>query len=328
MSNILVTGGSGFIGSALVKRLVCEGHSVTVFDNNSRGSKAKLGDYINDVNFIEGDIRNADEVDKACKNIDTLFHLAFINGTRYFYEIPERVLEVGVKGAINTLDAAVKNNISRYILASSSEVYQEPTVIPTPETERIIVPDVTNPRYSYSGGKIISELLAINYARNGSFDAMIFRPHNIYGPDMGYEHVIPEFVCRMKNLSARSGQDSIEFPIQGTGKETRAFCYIDDFIDGLILVMQKGRSGEIYHIGNDKEEIEILQLAEKIAASAGIGIRITHTELQKGGTPRRCPCIDKMRTLGYEPRIVLDEGLSRTVGWYLKHYDEARSMKQ
>lgn len=320
MSNILVTGGSGFIGSALVKRLVDEGHSVTVFDNNSRGSRAKLGDYINDICFIEGDIRNADEVDKACKNMDTIFHLAYINGTKYFYEIPELVLEVGVKGAVNTLDAALKNNVGRYILASSSEVYQQPDVIPTPETERIIIPDVTNPRYSYSGGKIISELLAINYAHKG-LDTIIFRPHNIYGPDMGFEHVIPEFVCRMKALSCNFNKVKIDFPIQGTGKETRAFCYIDDFVDGLLLLMKKGRSGEIYHIGNDKEEIEILGLAEKIADLLGMSIRVTHTDLQKGGTLRRCPCIDKMRSLGYEPQIQLKEGLSKTVSWYLNHCD-------
>ncbi len=321
MSNVLVTGGSGFIGSALVKRLVNEGHSVKVFDNNSRGSKAKLGDYINEVDFIEGDIRNADEVDKACNNIDILFHLAFINGTRFFYEIPERVLEVGVKGAVNTLDAAVNNNIGKYILASSSEVYQQPIIIPTPETERIIIPDITNPRYSYSGGKIISELLAVNYARKGPLEAMIFRPHNIYGPDMGYEHVIPEFICRMKTLSADFSKKSIDFPIQGTGSETRAFCYIDDFVDGLMLVMNNGRSGEIYHIGNDKEEIDIRSLAEKIAGLLDIKLLMTHTELQKGGTLRRCPSIEKMRGLGYEPRISLEDGLSRTISWYLTHCD-------
>jgi nucleoside-diphosphate-sugar epimerase len=317
MKRILVTGGSGFIGSGLVKRLVQDGYPVRVFDNNSRGSKTKLGTFLKEIDFVEGDIRNFDEVDKACKGVDILFHLAFINGTKYFYEIPEKVLEVGVKGAIHTLDAAVKHHVEKYILASSSEVYQEPTVIPTPETERAIIPDVTNPRYSYSGAKLISELLAINYSRKGLFETMIFRPHNIYGPDMGCEHVIPEFILRMKELSEGFTKSSINFPIQGSGKETRAFCFIDDFIDGLMLVFQSGKSGEIYHIGNDTEEVEIVQLAKELARLMNISPNIIHTELQKGGTGRRCPCIDKMRKLGFEPKVSLTEGLARTIDWYV-----------
>ena len=124
LGNILITGGTGFVGSYLTKRLVDEGATVRVFDNNSRGSTQRLDEYINKVDFIEGDIRNYDEVLNACKDIDTIFHLAYINGTENFYKVPEIVLDVGVKGAINTIDASLACGVKNYIVTSSSEVYQ------------------------------------------------------------------------------------------------------------------------------------------------------------------------------------------------------------
>lgn len=317
MDNILVTGGSGFIGSNLVKRLVREGYRVRVFDNNFRGSRLKLGETMNDIDFYEGDIRNFDQVSQAFIGMDTVFHLAFINGTKYFYEIPETVLEVGVKGAMNTLDAAVANHVQRFILASSSEIYHEPVTIPTPETERAIIPDVMNPRYSYSGGKLISELLVINYGRKHDFETMIFRPHNIYGPDMGSEHVIPEFIQRMSEISEGFQKERLDFPIQGSGKETRAFCYIDDFVDGVMRMLDAGQSGEIYNIGNDNE-VTIEHLAYQVAELLHLNIRITHHDLQKGGTPRRCPDLRKLKQLGYQPQVSLKDGLLKTIEWYLK----------
>jgi nucleoside-diphosphate-sugar epimerase len=316
MDNILVTGGSGFIGSNLVKRLVREGYRVRVFDNNFRGSRVKLGETINDIDFYEGDIRNFDQVNQAFIGIDTVFHLAFINGTKYFYEIPETVLEVGVKGAMNALDAAVANHVQRFILASSSEIYHEPVTIPTPETERAIIPDVMNPRYSYSGGKLISELLVINYGRKHCFEIMIFRPHNIYGPDMGSEHVIPEFIQRMRELSNGFQNQPLDFPIQGSGQETRAFCYIDDFVDGIMRMLERGQPGEIYNIGND-EEVTIEHLAYQVAELLHLNIRIIHHDLQKGGATRRCPDVRKLKQLGYQPRVSLQEGLLKTIEWYL-----------
>ncbi len=317
MDKVLVTGGSGFLGSNLVKRLVHEGYTVRVLDNNFRGRKCKLKEYLNEIEFLDGDIRNFELVDRSCKNMDVVIHLAFINGTKFFYQIPEQVLDIGVKGALNTLEASIKNGIKKYILASSSEIYQEPTTIPTLETERAIIPDITNPRYSYAGGKIISELLTIHYCRKHSLPYIIFRPHNIYGPDMGFEHVIPEFILRMKELSNNFSNPSIHFPIQGTGNETRSFCYIDDFIDGLILLLKSDNMNEIYNIGNDQEEIKITNLAYTIAELLNIEINIVNRELSSGSTPRRCPNIQKLRELGYNPRISLKEGLINTMAWYL-----------
>ena len=104
----LVTGGSGFIGSALVKKLLNEGHSVRVFDNNSRGNLRRLESVIDQIEFVEGDIRDLAQVEDACKDIDSVCHLAFVNGTKFFYELPELVLEVGVKGMMNILDACIR----------------------------------------------------------------------------------------------------------------------------------------------------------------------------------------------------------------------------
>ncbi len=156
LGRVLITGGTGFVGSALVKKLVNEGIKVRVVDNNSRGDFKRVAGYLEEIDFINGDVTSIDSCLKACKDIDTLFHLAAINGTENFYQVPDKVLEVGVKGALNTIEAATRCGVANYIVTSSSEVYQEPTHIPTTEEERIIIPDIHNPRFSYSAGKIIN----------------------------------------------------------------------------------------------------------------------------------------------------------------------------
>ena len=320
----LVTGGTGFIGAALVKRLVSDGHSVRVVDDNSRGAISKLGDVINDIDFIEADIRDAEAVAKSAKGIDILIHLAFINGTEFFYSKPELVLDVGVRGMLSVIDACRKNCIGELVLASSSEVYQTPTVVPTDETTPLSIPDVLNPRYSYAGGKLISELMAINYGRNGFDRVMIFRPHNVYGPDMGWEHVIPQFALRAVDLIKANPEGTIEFPIKGDGCQTRAFVYVDDFINGVICMLDKGRHLNLYHIGNP-EEISIGAVAEKVVECFGRHARIIAGSSPAGETPRRCPDISKLRKIGYEPRVTFAEGLIPTVRWYMSNAHKRKS---
>jgi len=316
LGKILVTGGTGFVGSELVKSLVNSDAEVRVFDNNIRGKMSRLDGYHDQVEFIEGDVTNYSEVLKASKEIDTIFHLAFINGTDNFYNFPEKVLEVGVKGALTTLDAAIECGVHNYIVTSSSEVYQEPTIVPTSEDERIIIPDIMNPRFSYSGGKIITELLTIHYAAKQDLNTVIFRPHNFYGPDMGTGHVIPQFILRMKELSKNFSIKEIDFPIQGTGEETRSFCFIKDAIDGLLISAVKGKKGEIYH-GGTEEEISIKDLAKEIANILELNIRIIEGDLLSGGTTRRCPNISKIQELGYTPKYSLRNGLKKTINWYV-----------
>src|SRR6185295_17443274 len=200
VSRILVTGGSGFVGSGLVKALVKAGHGVRVLDDNSRGCPRRLAGVAKDIEFIAGDIRDAARVEKATVGMDEVHHLAFVNGTEFFYSQPDLVLDVGVRGMVNVIDACRKHGIGTLVLASSSEVYQTPPKVPTAENAPLSIPDPLNPRYSYGGGKLISELMAINYGRKFFERVLIFRPHNIYGPDMGWEHVIPQFALRVKKL--------------------------------------------------------------------------------------------------------------------------------
>jgi len=312
----LVTGGSGFIGSALVKKLLNEGHSVRVFDNNSRGNLRRLDDVLDKIDFIEGDIRNFDQVNQACKGMDAICHLAFVNGTRFFYELPELVLEVGVKGMMNILDSCKENNITDLIVASSSEVYQSPKQVPTGEEVPLVVPDLLNPRYSYGGAKLITELLTINYGRNNFERVVIFRPHNVYGPDMGWEHVVPEFLLKMNDLVKKKSQEMIDFNIQGTGNETRAFIFIDDFTEGLMKVINKGEHLNVYHIGTS-DEIKLSELAETVARIFDAKINLIPGALAEGGTLRRCPDITKLKGLGFNPETPLNKGLKISKDWYV-----------
>jgi len=294
-----------------------DGNSVRVLDNDSRGKAARLKDIAADIEMIKADIRKPEDVRKACKGIDAVCHLAYLNGTEFFYSKPELVLEIGVKGIVNIIDACIKENVRELAVASSSEVYQTPPSIPTDEKVPLSIPDPMNPRYSYAAGKIISELLAINYGRKHFDRAIIFRPHNVYGPDMGCEHVVPQLILRMKELCGKHKSESVRFPIQGTGKETRSFVFIDDFINGLMLVMKKGEHLGIYNIGTE-DEITIKEVATKIGDYFNKKTVIVSGKLAKGGTLRRCPDIAKLKKLGYLPKVSFDEGLARTADWYSK----------
>ena len=192
----LITGGTGFIGAAIINKLVKKNVKIICYDSNLRGNKKKLLSLKNKIKIIDGDIRDIKKLKKYSKNVDSIIHLAFLNGTEFFYSKPDLVLDIGVKGMLNVLEVCKKNNIKELILASSSEVYQTPDHIPTSERVSLVVPNIHNPRYSYGAGKIISEVLAINNSKLFK-RLLIFRPHNVYGPNMGYEHVIPQMIMRM-----------------------------------------------------------------------------------------------------------------------------------
>jgi nucleoside-diphosphate-sugar epimerase len=318
VSSILVTGGSGFIGSALVKALVREGHAVRVLDDNSRGAPRRLKDVGKDIEFISGDIRDADAVRRCVRGMDEVCHLAFVNGTEFFYSAPELVLDVGVKGMINVIDACQAEGVSSLVLASSSEVYQTPPQVPTDEHAPLVVPDPTNPRYSYGGGKIISELMAINYGRKYFERVLIFRPHNVYGPDMGWEHVIPQFALRMKAAAGKQRGVKIPFRLQGDGSQTRSFCHVDDLVAGVMAMRAKGEHLGIYHVGS-REEVTIANLAARVASHARCDIELIAEPAPVGGTARRCPDIAKLERLGYRPQVPLSQGLPPTLDWYWAH---------
>jgi len=306
--HFLVTGGTGFIGAAICRMLIHKGHDVSIFDNNSRGNFDKIKDIRNKIKFIKGDIRNYKKLNISLKNVNAVIHLAYVNGTKYFYSRPVKILEIATKGIINVIDGCINNNIKELYLASSSEVYQTPNKIPTNEDEMLKIPDIYNPRYSYGGGKIITELMGIHYGKKFFKKLVIFRPHNVYGAKMGNEHVIPEFIERFKKLNGK------KFKIQGTGNEVRSFIYIDDFINAFNLILERGKHLNIYNIGTS-EKIKIKELAAKLAKIFNKKIILKKTSLQKGGTKIRLPDITKIKKLGFKQKIKLSQGLKNILSF-------------
>jgi nucleoside-diphosphate-sugar epimerase len=313
----LVTGGTGFLGSALVRRLVGERRRVRVLDDNSRGRASRLADLEGQYEYMAADVRDPAAVDRACEGVGVVCHLAFVNGTEFFYTKPDLVLDVALKGITNVLESSIRQGVPELMLMSSSEVYQEPPTVPTDEHVALSIPDVLNPRYSYAAGKIISEIVALNYGRDHFKRVTIVRPHNVYGPDMGREHVIPQFVARLKQLQQHP-TDPIPFTIQGNGRQTRSFIFVDDFIDGVMIVLDRGAHRGIYHVGT-LEEIAIETLAKIVAEHFGRPITIVPGPPAEGGTNRRCPDITKIMTLGFQPKRPLREALPGVVRWYDEH---------
>ena len=307
MKHYFVTGGAGFIGSAIVKMLLSNNNKVTVFDNFSRDHV-----YINEnenLSIYNGDIRNKEDIEKSFTNIDAIFHLAFINGTKNFYNNPKEVLEVGIKGMLNIVDIAAENKVRELYLASSSEVYQTPNLIPTKEEEIMKIPDPYNPRYSYGAGKIISEIISINYGKLFLDKLIIFRPHNVYGPNMGYDHIIPEITKKiLKNSS-----DSIN--IQGDGSQTRSFIYIDDFAEAIKSLIDTPKEMGTYNIGTN-DEIKIFDLISLMMQILKVQKEIEFGKLPFGSTTRRCPDISKITNLGFKPKYDINSGLIKTLDWY------------
>ena len=300
----LVTGGTGFIGSNICQLLIKKNYKVRVFDNNSRGSIRKINSIKNKIKFIKGDIRNKELLNKAMKNTDAVIHLAYVNGTKYFYSKPVLILDIAVRGILNIIEGCLKNNIKELYLASSSEVYQTPNKVPTDEKEILKIPDIFNPRFSYGGGKILTELMGAHYGKKYFKKLIIFRPHNVYGPNMGNEHVIPEFIKRFKFLKGK------KFKIQGSGNEIRSFIYIEDFLQAFNLLLNKGKHLNIYNIGTS-EKIKIKDLANKLAKKFGKKITLNRTSLTKGSTKIRTPNINKIKKLGFKAKFNLDKGLSK-----------------
>lgn len=307
----LVTGGAGFIGSAIVKLLLKKKYKVSVFDDFSRGSNERLSDL--NVNIYSGDIRDKKKLEDSFDNIDGIFHLAFINGTKFFYTNPEDVLDVGILGMLNIIDLAKKYNVKEFYLASSSEVYQTPKKLPTDENEEMKIPDPYNPRYSYASAKLINEIIGINYGKAFLKKLVIFRPHNVFGPNMGTEHVIPELI---KKILFNDGKVNI----QGDGNQTRAYIYIDDFVRAIdVLIESNKNSFETYNIGSSNE-ISINNLISKINFNLNMDFKIIPGDLPDGSTLRRCPNINKLLSLGYEEEKSLEKGLAETVKWYKSFY--------
>ena len=276
MRKILITGGAGFIGYHLAKRLLDSGGDVelTLVDNLGRG---KLdGDFQNlirdkRVKFLMLDLADIAPYSELGKGYDHVYHLAAVNGTGAFYEMPHEVLRVNTLSLVYMLEWFRRENAGgKFCFTSSNEAYAGglnafgKVPIPTPENVPLVIEDSYNPRWSYAASKLVGESFVIHYAKTYNFRALIVRPHNFYGPRAGYDHVIPAF-------SIRIAKRVNPFPIYGA-EDRRSFCYIDDGVRAMQMLMDSQRTDgqpiETVHIG-DFEEIAIMELAEKMFRVAG-----------------------------------------------------------
>lgn len=313
-SQIVVTGGAGFIGSHLVRALVRNGNLVSVLDNFSRGKPANLANVPADRLTVKStDLTDPKAFGDAMEPCDLFFHLAAINGTGYFYTKPDQVLDLNTRMMINAVELAISRRVERFVFFSSSETYQLPPQIPTPEEVPLVVPDVRNPRFTYAISKIVGEAYCHHVLRRHGVGFTIIRPHNFYGPQMGFKHVIPEIALRCLRTE-KNGTLSI----QGSGEETRSFCYIDDAVDGIIrAAFSEATENETIHIGSDKGEIAIGDLIALILKKLGrTDLEIRRGPAAPGSVVRRCPDISKARRLlGFDPKVGLEDGLDKTLKW-------------
>ena len=328
--NILVTGGAGFIAFYLAKFLAKNSEDkITVIDNLSRGRHdAEFAAFLElkNVRFIEADMTKTDFWNQLENHYDEIYHLAAINGTKYFYEKPQEVLRVNILSLMNLLEWCTPENTGKLVFTSSSEAYagtvksfgKYKDFVPSTEDIPLTIDDVMNPRFSYGGSKLIGELLTVNYLKTKKIPFSIIRYHNIYAGRMGFEHVLPEFCKRIFDKQN-------PFKIFG-GSETRAFCYVDDAVEATTAVMRSEKcNNEIIHVGNSNEEISILDIAKKLCAVAQHNCAFDIQAAPQGSVNRRCPDTTKLKQLtGFEAKINLEEGLKKTLDWYLKKYAEVK----
>lgn len=318
MKSVLITGGAGFIGYHLATHLT-RGYAVTLCDNlyRNKTTDRELSTLIrkNNIEFLNLDLTSASDWAKLKGDFDFVYHLAAVNGTKNFYESPHEVMRINLQCMLNLLDWARHARVGKILYASTSEVYAGAANLgllkyPTPEESPIIFSDIYNPRWSYASTKFVDELLMIHYARVLGLRWSIVRYHNVYGPRMGYDHVIPE-------LHSKLVQDSQVLELKGANNK-RCFCYIDDAIWATIRVAEsKTTDFKIINVGNDLEETTILKLAALICKQMSFKPRVIAMSAPDGSTLRRKPSLRKLRALtGYKPKVDLKTGLRRTLDWY------------
>jgi nucleoside-diphosphate-sugar epimerase len=324
----LVTGGAGFIGFHLANYLWELGYSVTILDDFSRGQNdSEIADFTakQRVHCISADMTEKYFYKELAGRYDEVYHLAAVNGTKNLYIFPEKVLRVNILALMSMLEWANKENCGKFLFTSSSEAYAGTIAeygdrydyIPTKETIPLAINDLFNPRFSYGGSKLIGELLTINFLNAKNVPFSIVRYHNIYGPRMGFDHVIPEF-CR------RVFDKADPFIVFG-GDETRSFCYVKDGVMATKAVMGADKTNSrIIHIGNSAEEIRIIDLASMLLNILNHKVKLDIQAAPKGSVKRRLPDTDKLKELtGFSARIALKDGLKITSEWYMNNFSAA-----
>ncbi|MFB9909062.1 UDP-glucuronic acid decarboxylase family protein [Allokutzneria oryzae] len=308
----VVTGGAGFVGSHLCRRLLAEGYKVICVDNLLTGSRRNITGLgsAGHFRFIPWDVSERVRIDEA---VDVVFHLASPASPAAYLRYPLETLTVGSAGTHNTLDLAHEKG-ARYVLASTSEVYGSPHVHPQTETYWGNVNPI-GPRSVYDEAKRFAEALVTAHGTTRGTSTAIARIFNTYGPRMQPTdgRAVPTFV-----VQALTGQ---ALTITGTGTQTRSLCYVDDLVDGLLRLHSSTTPGPV-NLGNP-DEITMLDLALLIREAAGSDSPITFTGRPQDDPDLRCPDIRRARAeLGWSPTVDLREGMARTISWFRSvHHD-------
>jgi UDP-glucuronate decarboxylase len=303
---IMVTGGAGFIGSHLSRRLLALGHDVLVVDNFYSSNRRNVEDLRDEPRY---ELMRHDVTFPLYVEVDEIYHLACPASPIFYQRDPVQTTKTCVHGSINMLGLA-KRTSAKILLASTSEVYGDPAEHPQEESYWGHVNPI-GPRSCYDEGKRCAETLFFDYYRQHALRVKVARIFNTYGPKMlpNDGRVVSSFI-----VQALQGEPLTIF---GDGSQTRSFCYVDDLVDGLILLMETGDdvTGPI-NLGNPGE-FTMLELATKVIEMVGNGTAVEHRPLPEDDPVRRCPDIDQARkVLGWEPTVGLDEGLSRTVEYF------------
>lgn len=306
MKRILVTGGAGFIGSHLCKRLVENGDDVLCVDNLFTGSKENIRELMDYDNF---EFLRHDITQELYVEADEIYNLACPASPIHYQYDPIKTLKTSVEGAIHMLGLA-KRVHGRILQASTSEVYGDPKVHPQSESYWGSV----NPigiRSCYDEGKRAAETLFFDYHRQHGVDVKVIRIFNTYGPNMnpGDGRVVSNFI-----VQALKGED---ITVYGDGEQTRSFCYVDDLVEGICRMMgsRDGFTGPV-NLGNPGE-FTVRELAEKVIGLTGSRSKIVHQPLPQDDPVQRKPVIDLAgEELGWEPKVELEEGLRRTIAYF------------
>ena len=318
MPKALITGGAGFIGLQLCKKLMESGYEVHLLDNLQRGrSDAEFLDTLksDQVSFIQLDLSQPGTLDELNLDYQIIFHFAAMLGVDRVLHAPFEVLRVNAASMQNMLIWAKQlPELERFVFSSTSEIYAGTRFhydlpVPTPETVAIALEGLEKPRTSYALSKAYGE--ALLHASGLPFT--ILRFHNVYGPRMGFDHVIPQVIKKIM-LSSK-----IEVP---SAEHTRAFCFIEDAVEqSLAAGLSQKTLGETINIGNSREEIRIQELVQLIAHTMQVEIEIEPQPATAGSPDRRCPDTRKMKQLtGLEAKVSLAQGLQKCCDWYMPRY--------
>ena len=304
---VLVTGGAGFLGSHLCERLLSRGDDVICLDNFFTGSKDNIEAFLGNERFqmLEHDI-----VEPLDLEVDEIYNFACPASPVHYQFDAIKTMKTSVLGVINVLELAKKTG-ARVLQASTSEVYGDPHVHPQPESYWGNV----NPigiRACYDEGKRCAEALCFDYNRQYGVDIRVMRIFNTYGPNMSPEdgRVVSNFI-----VQALKGES---LTMYGDGKQSRSFCYVDDLIDGAMKLMEQNDVIGPVNMGNP-HEFTMLELAEKVLAQIGSNSEIVFKDLPKDDPKQRKPDIELARSrLGWEPHVLLEEGLVKTIAYFEK----------